>query len=97
MKNITDKETLDWLSACSKIDNSGHDGGYAFERNLMTDEPVGVVDVRIATRGFIGIDALRRATHVAMATDEMLGSNPAIRASKRTRKGATPTPPQQES
>lgn len=82
----TDAEILDWLSACSKIDSSGYDSGLAFERLLSADEPIGVADVRIAVRGFEGIDRLRKQASIAMSIDKAIGDNNGARASRRARR-----------
>lgn len=74
-KIITDKERLDWLSRCSKIDNSGYDSGWAFERLIWTDTPSAVSDVKIAIRGREGVDDLRLAIDKAIAVDKLLGTS----------------------
>jgi hypothetical protein len=78
----TDAQIISWLSDCSKIDRTGVDCGYAFERTLMTDDPVGSVDVRIAVRGMEGIDGLRKQACVAMEADACMGENPSLRKPK---------------
>lgn len=71
----TDKDRLDWLSSCEKLDHSGFDSGYSFERIIMTDDVIGVSDVRIAIRGYAGVDSLRKAVDQAMAVDRLLDKN----------------------
>lgn len=72
----SDSEMLDWLSACNKIDHSGQDGGIAFERLIMPDFDGSMAcDVRIATRSYGGVDALRQAIIAAMLVDDELGKS----------------------
>jgi hypothetical protein len=80
----SDAQMLSWLSDCSRIDHSGTDGGWSFERCIMTDgeNPIGVADVRIAVRGWVSIDGLREQASIAMGVDRTLGENPFTKSPK---------------
>lgn len=80
---ITDEMIVNWLSDCTKIDHSGREGGWVFERLLMTEDPLGTAEVRIATIGFEGIDGLRKQVKIAMEIDRTMASNPWVRAEKK--------------
>jgi|CXWL01.1.fsa_nt_gi hypothetical protein len=82
-----DEQILNWLSDCSKIDRSGYDCGWAFERLIMNDDPIGTADVRIAIRGMEGIDGLRKQASIAMGVDGALGTNPFIKSRRRRQFG----------
>jgi hypothetical protein len=70
-EELTDAEKLAWLGHCSKIDNSGQDGGWAFEYMYMDlDNNVGPVDVRLAMRTY---GELSKAVGAAMRYETGVG------------------------
>ena len=80
----SDAQILNWLSDCASIDHSGYDGGYAFNRTIVTDgaKAIGVADVKIAVRGHEGVDGLRKQATIAMGVDETMAENPWLRSSR---------------
>lgn len=84
-QSYSDAQIINWLSDCDSIDRNGQDGGWAFNRCVMTDgeKNVGVADIRIATRGFEGVDGLRKQAMVAMDMDKTMGENPWLKSAKK--------------
>lgn len=81
----SDKDILDWLSGCESIDHTGQDSGWAFNRMIYPLERKGskVCDIRIAIRGFDGLDGLRSAVIGAMIAEEELQNSYPGRASRK--------------
>ena len=72
MKQITDKQRLDWISKCHKIDTSGEDTGWVFERFFYPGQDAKPFDVRFTFRG-CEEDGLRKAIDAAIIADKFLG------------------------